>query len=360
MPEAYLVGGVRTPVGRYGGALRGSGPTTCRTRRARGGPRAGVPTRRSTRSCSGPRTRPARTTATSPGWPRCSPGCPTRCPGSRSTASAPGAAPPSMSAAHKIPAGDADVVVAGGVESMTRAPWVMKKPGTPWARPGEVVDTSLGWRLVNPRMTDARRRPPTITRGDRRGGRALDGITREECDAWALRSQERATRAQDRRSFAAETRRRRRAQGRAVTRDETPRPGPRPRGLAPLKPSSGAGGVVTAGNASPCRTAPLPWSSRQRRGGRAVGLTPRARVVAGASAGVAPHLMGLGRCRPPEGPRRAGLGSPTSTRSSSTRRSRRSRSPASAAWGSTRRRSTPTAGRSPSATRSAAPAPGCS
>src|SRR6059036_2763406 len=57
-----------------------------------------------------------------------------------------------VSAAQQVTAGAADVVVAGGVESMTRAPWVMQKPGTPWARPGEVADTSLGWRLTNPRM----------------------------------------------------------------------------------------------------------------------------------------------------------------------------------------------------------------
>ncbi len=86
------------------------------------------------------------------------------------------------SAAQAVQTGAADVVVAGGVESMTRAPWVMANPGTPWARPGEVADTALGWRLTNPRMRELDGGQATIPLGDTAEEVALlDGITREEC-----------------------------------------------------------------------------------------------------------------------------------------------------------------------------------
>jgi acetyl-CoA acetyltransferase family protein len=178
---------------------------------------------------------------------------------------------------------------------MTRAPWVMAKPGTPWARPGEIADTALGWRLVNPRMRDVDGGRATITLGDTAEEvAALDGITREECDAWALRSQERAARAQDKGFFEAELVPVSRPKGEPVTRDETPRPDSTAEGLARLQPSFRPGGVVTAGNASPLSDGA---SAIVVASGGAIGrygLVPRARVVAGTSAGVPPHLMGLG------------------------------------------------------------------
>src|SRR5438309_878672 len=98
-----------------------------------------------------------------------------------------------VSAAQAVETGQCDVVIAGGVESMTRAPWVMAKPGTPWARPGEVADTSLGWRLVNPKMKDVDGAKATLPMGETAEEVAvLDGITREQSDAFALRSHERA------------------------------------------------------------------------------------------------------------------------------------------------------------------------
>src|SRR5207248_8586088 len=93
-----------------------------------------------------------------------------------------------VSAAQAIDTGMADIVVAGGVESMTRAPWVMAKPGTPWARPGEVVDTTLGWRLTNARFVEADRGPQGTGPETRKvilsmgeaaaGGAPPDGVTR--------------------------------------------------------------------------------------------------------------------------------------------------------------------------------------
>src|SRR3954453_909140 len=157
-----------------------------------------------------------------------------------------------MSAAAAGQTGAADVGVAGGVESMTRAPRVMAKPGTPWARPGEVADTALGWRLTNPRMRELDGGQATIALGDTAEEVALlDGISREDCDAWALRSQERAARAADKGFFDAELVAVPVAKGDPLTRDETPRPDTTAEGLARLKPSFRPDGVVTAGNASP-------------------------------------------------------------------------------------------------------------
>ena len=110
------------------------------------------------------------------------------------------------SAAQAVRCGEADVVVAGGVESMTRAPWVMAKPGTPWARPGEVVDSSLGWRFTNPVLAAADP-PVTLSMGETAEEvAALDGITRADSDAFALRSHQRAVAATDAGRFAAELR----------------------------------------------------------------------------------------------------------------------------------------------------------
>jgi acetyl-CoA acetyltransferase family protein len=199
------------------------------------------------------------------------------------------------SAAQAVQTGAADVVVAGGVESMTRAPWVMAKPGTAWARPGEVADTALGWRLTNPRMRELDGGQATITLGDTAEEVALlDGITRQECDAWALRSQERAARAADKGFFDAELVPVPVPKGEPVLRDETPRPETTAGGLARLEPSFRPDGVVTAGNASPLSDGASAIVVASAEAVDRLGLEPRARVVAGASAGVPPHLMGLG------------------------------------------------------------------
>ncbi|MFE9933732.1 thiolase family protein [Streptomyces sp. NPDC005533] len=194
------------------------------------------------------------------------------------------------SAAQAIRAGEADLVVAGGVESMTRAPWVMAKPGTPWARPGEVHDTSLGWRFTNPRFPAA----STLSMGETAEEvAALDGITRLEADTFALRSHRRAEAAQRAGRFKEEIVPVPVADG-EVTQDEGPRPSTSLEKLGGLRTSFRSGGIITAGNSSPLSdgaaaivVASLAAVERYR-------LTPRARVVTAASAGVEPRLMGLG------------------------------------------------------------------
>jgi acetyl-CoA acetyltransferase family protein len=170
---------------------------------------------------------------------------------------------------------------------MTRAPWVMAKPGTPWAKPGEVHDTALGWRFTNPRHEAE----TTVTLGETAERVAeLDGITREQSDAWSLRSHERAVAAQKNGHFDAELV----AVG-EVAVDEGPRPDASLERLAALKPVfRREGGIVTAGSASPLSDGAAALLVVSEAALTRYGLTPRARVVASASAGVEPQHMGLG------------------------------------------------------------------
>ncbi|MET8080981.1 thiolase family protein [Streptomyces sp. NPDC005303] len=194
------------------------------------------------------------------------------------------------SAAQTIRAGEADLIVAGGVESMTRAPWVMAKPGTPWARPGEVHDTPLGWRFTNPRFESR----TTVSMGETAEEvAALDGITRLEADAFALRSHRRALAAQRAGRFEREIVPVPVTDG-EVTRDEGPRPSTSLEKLSALRTSFRRDGIVTAGNSSPLSDGAAALTVASAAAVERYGLTPRARVVAAASAGVEPRLMGLG------------------------------------------------------------------
>ena len=290
MTTAYLVGGVRTPVGRYGGALAGVRADDLAAivvgeavRRAGVDPEAVDEVVLGAANQAGEDNRNvARMAVLLAGLPvATSAHTVNRLCASGLTAI--------TSAAQAVRAGEADVVVAGGVESMTRAPWVMAKPGTPWAKPGEVHDTALGWRFVNPRHDPEH----TITLGQTAERvAALDGITRERSDAFGLQSQERAAKAIANGAFDAElvavpvT-------GGAVAADETPRATTMDR-LAALKPAFAADGVVTAGTSSPLSDGASAVVVASEDAVRRYGLVPRARVVGGAAAGVEPHLMGLG------------------------------------------------------------------
>jgi acetyl-CoA acetyltransferase family protein len=196
------------------------------------------------------------------------------------------------SAAHQIRTGEADVVVAGGVESMTRAPVVMAKPERGWGAPPEMADTTLGWRLVNPRMREVDGGKATISLGETAEEVAvLDGITREDSDAWGLRSQQRtAASAEHRQADLVPVP----VKDGELADDEVPRPQTTPEALAKLRPSFKQDGIVTAGSASPLADGAGAIVVASERAVERHGLQPRARVVASASAGVPPHIMGLG------------------------------------------------------------------
>ncbi len=204
-------------------------------------------------------------------------------------------------ASHMIAAGAADLVIAGGVESMSRAPWALAKPTAAFAKPGEIVDTSLGWRFVNPRFADGDlsrdgkmtfSMPQTAEEVAR-----VDGVSREDCDAFAVRSHERALAAIEAGRLAPEivpvTVRGRKGDT-VVEVDEGPRPGTSVDVLAKLRPVVAGGSVVTAGNSSTLNDGASAILVASEAAVQRFGLTPRARVVAGTAAGCEPQIMGIG------------------------------------------------------------------
>jgi hypothetical protein len=305
MPEVFLVGGVRTPQGRYGGALAGVRPDDLAALVVRAAvERGGVPAEAVDEVVLGAANQAGEDNRNVARMAVLLAGLPDTVPGYTVNRLCASGLTAIVSAAQAIRAGDADVVVAGGVESMTRAPWVMAKPGTPWARPGEVVDTSLGWRFTNPRFADADRqvapgagpddRRVTLTMGETAEEVAtLDGIGRADSDAFALRSHERAVAATDAGRFDAEIVPVPVADG-EVRVDELPRRSTSLERLGGLRPVFRDGGVVTAGSSSPLSDGAAAVVLASADAVRRYGLRPRARVVTAASAGVAPQLMGLG------------------------------------------------------------------
>ncbi|WP_405007294.1 acetyl-CoA C-acyltransferase [Kitasatospora purpeofusca] len=195
-------------------------------------------------------------------------------------------------AARAIGSGEADVVLAGGCESMTRAPFVLPRPDEALPHRIETFDTRLGWRLTNPRMAELHGVLSMGETAEEVAGRY--GITRERQDAFALRSHQRAAAARKDGHFDAELIPVERADGVTVGQDESIREDTSLEKLARLKPAFRPEGTVTAGNASPMNdgAAGLVLVSEEALG--EFGLEPLGRYVAGASAGVHPDVMGIG------------------------------------------------------------------
>jgi 3-oxoadipyl-CoA thiolase len=303
MAEAFLVGGARTPVGRYGGALSSVRPDdlaalTVKEAVARAGvdPAAIDEVILGNANGAGEENRNvARMATLLAGLPDTIPGITVN----RLCASGLSAI---IMASHMIKAGAADIVVAGGVESMSRAPWVQEKPAKAFAKPGEIFDTSIGWRFVNHHFTH----------GDQaRGGKmtysmpetaeevaAVDRISREDADAFAVRSHERALAAIEGGRFKEEIVavpvHGRKGQTTMVDTDEGPRPGTTMEVLAGLRPVVKKDGIVTAGNASSLNDGASAIIVASEAAIAKFGLEPRARIIDGGSAGVPPEIMGIG------------------------------------------------------------------
>jgi len=202
-----------------------------------------------------------------------------------------------ISAAREIQTGGAEVVIAGGVESMTRAPWVMAKPDGAFPRGAQTAhDTALGWRLVNPKMAEMY---GTLQMGEtaERVAQKYE-VSREDQDAFALRSHQRALAAQKSGRLAEEIVPvqvpQRKGEPLQLKDDEGPRADTSLEALARLRPAFAENGSVTAGNSSPLNdgaTALVLMSSDQAR---QRGLQPLARLVAAAPASVHPNYMGIG------------------------------------------------------------------
>jgi acetyl-CoA acyltransferase len=200
------------------------------------------------------------------------------------------------SAARAIKSGEADLVIAGGVESMSRAPFVMGKPDTAFSRAMKMEDTTLGWRFVNPLVkakygTDTMPETGEIVAEEYK-------ISRQDQDAFALRSQQRAASAIANGILAQEIVHVPLPQKKGppinFLADEHPRPDTSLAGLAKLKGVVKPDGTVTAGNASGINDGACAILLASEAGAKRHGLTPRARVLASAASGVAPRIMGIG------------------------------------------------------------------
>ena len=194
-------------------------------------------------------------------------------------------------AARAIAAGDADICVAGGSESMTRAPFVVQRSGDAWARSLETADTRLGWRLVSPRMQELY---PPISLGETAENVADKyGVTRDRQDAFALRSHRLAAAARDAGRFGSELVPVATAGG-EVTSDEGIKASITLEELAAKRPAFRKGGTVTGGNSSPLNDGAAALLLMSEEAVRRAGVTPLARYVGASAAGVHPDYMGIG------------------------------------------------------------------
>jgi len=285
--ESFIIAGARTPIGRYGGALAGTRPDDLAALVVgESVARAGVdPTDidevvfGAANQAGEDNRNVARMAALLAGLPDSVPGFTVnRLCASGLTAVA--------TARALVAAGEADLDIAGGVESMTRAPWVTEKPGRAWAKPGATFDTSIGWRFPNPRFdaSTTLSMPQTAEQVAQRWN-----LTRAELDEFALQSHQRAVKAIEHDHFAAEI-----VPVGEFDTDEGPRPDTSLERLATLRPVNGPDGLVTAGNSSSLNDGAAAMVIASEAYVNRHGLHPRARLVASASSGVAPEIMGIG------------------------------------------------------------------
>ena len=298
MPEAFICDGARTPIGRYGGSL-----SKVRTDDLAALPLAALAGRNGSvdwgavddviygcANQSGEDNRNvARMALLLAGLPEDVPGATiNRLCGSGLDALG--------STARSIKAGETDLCIAGGVESMSRAPFVMAKADAAFSRKAEVYDTTLGWRFVNPKME---KRCGVDSMAETAENVAEEfQVTRADQDAFALRSHQRATRAQGNGVLASEIVAvpvpQRKGDPIIVERDEHPRADTNLEKLAKLPTPFREGGTVTAGNASGINDGAVAMIVASEDAAKRHGLTPRGRIVAMATAGVAPRIMGFG------------------------------------------------------------------
>ena len=298
MADAFICDYIRTPIGRYGGAL-----AAVRTDDLAALPIAALVARNPgldpaaieevTLGCANQagedNRNVARMAALLAGLPETVPGVTLN----RLCASGMDAV---AAAARGIQSGDIDLAIAGGVESMSRAPFVLPKAGAAFSRAAEIHDTTIGWRFVNPKM-QALYGIDSMPETAENVARDFQ-VSRADQDAFALRSQQRTARAAGTGRLAAEilpvTVPLGRGKTREVAADEHPRADTTADDLAGLRPICGPDGTVTAGNASGVNDGAAALLIASAEAARRHGLTPLARIVGASAAGVAPRIMGYG------------------------------------------------------------------
>ncbi len=289
--EVYVVDAVRTPIGKHGGALAGVRPDDLATCVLRGllGRHGGLDPTRLDEVVFGAANQAGEDNRNVGRMAVLLAGLPTSVPGSTVNRLCASSLEAVVSASRQIAVGEAELVVAGGVESMTRAPWVVPKPSRAFPAGGaEMVSTALGWRLVNPQMPEEW----TVSLGE--GAEILAdefGIDRQAQDEFATRSHRLAAKAwadgayDDHVVWPDDVK---------LDRDEGIRPDASPESLAGLKPAFRKDGTVTAGNASPLSDGAAAVLLASSDAVEEHGLEPLARVSASAAAAVEPHRYGIG------------------------------------------------------------------
>ncbi|MEK6255391.1 MAG: thiolase family protein [Gemmatimonadales bacterium] len=295
--DALICGAVRTPVGRHGGALARVRPDDLLASAiAELVRRTGVPTDRVEDVVMGCTNQAGEDNRNVARMSSLLAGLPVEVAGQTVNRLCGSGLQSVVSAGHAIRCGEGDVFIAGGVESMSRAPWVTRKPESAYPRAApDSADTTIGWRFTNPRMPAEW----TISLGETAEIVAdRHGITREEQDAFAAESQRRAAHAISDGRFEAEIVPvevpQRRGDPEIVSRDEHPRPEVTPEGLARLRPAFRSGGTVTAGSSSGINDGAAAILVASREAALDLGLQPLARLGATAVAGLDPSCMGLG------------------------------------------------------------------
>ena len=298
MPEAFICDYVRTPIGRFGGALAGVrtddlGAVPLKALMQRNGSVDWAAIDDVIYGCANQAGEDNRNVA------RMSlllAGLPDTVPGATINRLCGSGMDAMLTVARAIKAGEAEIGIAGGVESMSRAPFVMPKADTAFSRKAEIYDTTIGWRFVNKLM---KQQYGVDSMPETAENVAEDyQISREDQDAFALRSQAKAGKAQASGRLAKEitpvTIPQRRGDDIVVDTDEHPRPETTIEQLAKLKAPFRDGGCVTAGNASGVNDGSAAMIIASEAAAKRHGLTPVARILGGATAGVAPRIMGIG------------------------------------------------------------------
>jgi 3-oxoadipyl-CoA thiolase len=298
MPEAYLVETARTPMGAYRGALSGARPDDLAAHViAATVERSGVDPERITDVYLGAANQSGEDNRDVARMAALLAGLPQRVPGATVNRLCASGLEAINCAARAVKLGEGDFYLAGGVESMSRAPWVVEKPegGLPRG-PRTMHDTTLGWRMINPRMAELG--VSTESMGETAENVAERfGIDREAQDAYALRSHRRAVAATEAGHFGEEIAPLEVRRGRGtvtVEADEGPRSDTSAEKLAALRPIFREGGTVTAGNASPLNDGAACALVASEAGAEALGAEPLARIVTTGVAGVDPAHMGIG------------------------------------------------------------------
>jgi 3-oxoadipyl-CoA thiolase len=297
MTEAYVIDAVRTPMGRFGGALSSVRPDDLAAHVIQAlVKRTGVPGDSIDDVVWGAANQAGEDNRNVARMAALLAGLPVEVPGATVNRLCGSGLEAVNSGYRQIKAGEASVIVAGGSESMSRAPFVLSKAGTAFDRAQEMFDTTIGWRFVNPRMHEAW--------GSHAMGETAEivghsyGISREDQDAFALTSHQRAVAARDEGRFKDEIVAvevpRRKGDPVVVDQDEPPRPDTSLERLARLKPAFREGGTVTAGNSSGVNDGASALLLASQEAVETNGWKPLARIVTSAVAGVEPRMMGIG------------------------------------------------------------------